>query len=256
MISFRLGISNLYTRKLYEYGTNDYVMIKNEFKEALYFNEKDTIAKCHNILLLHNLNDIQLNYVFEKLNNDTNEFIFSKKWSEINKWLNFAYNGKEEEQISVLKQIPYILDKRIEDDYKPIFEIAINQRIKAYEKFRDLAFKKSLSNSESKEDASLFLMTVAMKYLFEELNLNDIDRTKKTIFIESLRGKSVKKPQNTNTYKILSNPILHYKRGANDQPSETLLKNLVTLKSLFESLGLDNIVEQIAKEIGSQKYKE
>ncbi len=83
---------------------------------------------------------------------------------------------------------------------------------------------------------------LAMYYLFNEFkdNLNQVDRTSKSEFIEFLTGKNKSK-----IYKQLSNPL----EGLEKTNNKNAIKDMKYVKSLFDSLNLKRISDQIERDM-------
>lgn len=87
---------------------------------------------------------------------------------------------------------------------------------------------------------------LAMHFLFEHCNVNNVDTTDKARFIQFLTGREInaKSIANTNIYKKLKSPF-----PASDK---ALTIDLQFIRNYFEKLGLIEIVNKINKEIGTK----
>jgi len=93
----------------------------------------------------------------------------------------------------------------------------------------------------AKEDVTLRKKVLALKYLFDELNINN-DKIAMAEFIKLVTGKEPNQvTKDGNIYKWLKNPF--------PTSDKVLNENLMFIRPYFEKLGLTTVVDRINKEI-------
>jgi len=87
---------------------------------------------------------------------------------------------------------------------------------------------------------------LAVHYLLKAASFEDTDKSEKARFIQFITGKEqdTAKIKDTYLYKIVTNPF--------PMSDKQLNKDLQFIRTFFENLGLNGIVDQINKEIGSK----
>lgn len=185
---------------------------------------------------------------------------YTELLDNIYKSIDFLYRN---EDIDTLTKALSILERDIENiksnvkelqnDNKTFIASCLNIKIEELESFREkietyidsieitdaphINNTKDINRPLTNHEIALFFF-----YLFKELNLDEINykKTKATEIIYKIMGlkKSQKDIVNTNIYKILKNPFTFYKTKR-EPDSMQLQANLRTVKSMFESLGIN-----------------
>jgi len=252
---FRLNFSEFITVNMPEYGTKYYNEIKNDLIESLSFDEESVLNKAIQILTVNGLDKNQTKIVFNKLDSNMNQYIFSTRWFEFNKHLKFAHAGLEPQIVQYKQKTPHLFDERIKSDFEEIISKSVSVRKSAYKKLKSqfLVTKQSVE-----QDEKMFLLLMAIRLLFSELKLDKISKKQKATFIELIRGKDIENLDiiKTNTYKFYNEPSKMYDIKKSEAPSPTLMKHLNTLKIMFEEIGLSAQVKEINKQINSLNYSD